>query len=446
MKKYRQKSPKPADEAWMKMAEMLDAEMPASNQKSKKRAFAISFSQFAISIVAAIVLVGGGTFITLKTIENKKEIYTIKHAVRLLDHDSLTTKTVQIEDPAISTKTDIQTINSANQKGNEENKLQQHQNKNQTSLSIAITQIHSPQKAVSVKNLNLIRVFVDNHGLKANKSNNITNLIEKQHDATFVDTVNSQNYQLNNILLKDENLFKVDLKTKIGLNDSLDVRNNSPIVTVSTNEKDKNRTVGSNSPKTNHLFVGLSGYYGLLFSNKTSMNIYSYGEILTIGMRNTKYNFTVETGIGFQSLEYHVPYSRTLYTYHATGIYDSTITVSSYKYSRYNVIIPVFITKEIFQYNNIFLNVKTGINTSVFLSKQRLFNQLPADIKLIEDSYPISNINFSFAVSPQFRWDINDKFSLNINAGGIFYLNSLFQNYSLKPIGINFSAGMHYFF
>ncbi|WP_291124849.1 hypothetical protein [Flavobacterium sp. UBA6031] len=446
LKKYRQKSSKPADEAWMKMAEMLDAEMPASNQKSKKRAFAISFSQFAISIVAAIVFVGGGTFITLKTIESKKEIHTIKHAVRHLEHDSLTNKTVQIEDSVLSTKTDIQTINSANQKANEENKLQQQQNNNQTLLSTTTTQLHTPQKVVSVKKFNLSSVIVDNHGLKANKSNDITNSIEKQPETTFIDSINTQNHQLNSILPKDENLAKVKLQTKTSLKDSFEAERNSPIITLLTKEKKMKGKGVRNFQKNNHLFLGLSGYNGLLFSKNVGKNIYSYGEILTIGIRNTKYNLTVETGIGFQSLEYHVPYSRTLYTYQATGEYDSTITVSSYKYSRYNIIIPFLITKEIFHYNTIFLDVKTGINTSIFLSRQRLFNQLPVDIQLIEDSYPISDINFSFALSPQFRWDVNDKFSLNINAGGIFYLNSFYQNYSLKPIGINLSAEIHYLF
>jgi hypothetical protein len=166
---------------------------------------------------------------------------------------------------------------------------------------------------------------------------------------------------------------------------------------------------------------------------------------LSIGIRNTKYKLAVETGIGFQSLEYHVPYSRTLYTYQATGTYDSTATVSSYKYSLRSLVIPFFITKEILQYNTIFLDVKTGINTSIFLSKKRLFNQLPADVQLIDNSYPISKLNFSFALSPQLRWDINEKFSFNVNAGAVFYLNSLYQNKSLKPFGINLSAGIHYF-
>jgi len=476
-----QKSPSPltpADEAWDKMAELLDSEMPLSNQESKKRAFAISFSQFAISVVAAIVLVGGGTFITLKTIENKKEIHTIKHAVKHSEHDSLTNKTVQIEDSVLSTKTDVQTINSANQKANEENILQQHQNNNQTSLSTAITQTHTPQKVLSVKKSNESKVLVDTIRLKSNEQNNWGNPIEFHTKIITIDsiTTTTNNKQLYATLPKTENVAKVALKAKTNLMDSFETSKNLTIRKPSTKEKikrenrvsnyqknnqlfgglfknngqqfskNKSKSSVSNFQKNNHLLVGLSGYNGLLFSKNASKNIYSYGEILTIGIRNTKYNLTVETGIGFQSLEYHVPYSRTLYTYQATGIYDSTITVSSYKYSRYNVIIPFFITKEIFHYNNIFLDVKTGINTSIFLSKQRLFNQLPADIQLIEDSYPISNLNFSFALSPQFRWDINDKFSFNINAGGIFYLNSLYQNYSLKPIGLNLSAGIHYFF
>ena len=435
----------PADEAWDKMAKLLDSEMPISDKKTKKRAFTISFSQFAISVVAAIIFIGGGTFITLKTIENKKEIHTSKNTIKHSEFDSLINKTVQSEDSAISAETAVQTNISNNQKANEEEIQNRQQNNNQTSLSTAIRQTNTPQKVVLVKKSNLNNVVADNDGTKTKKSTNKTNPVEKQLETTFTDSVNSQNHQPNSNLPKDENLAKVELETKNSINDSLRIERNSLNTNLSTKEKEKTGNGGNNYPKTNHLFVGLSGYNGLLFSKNTSKNIYSYGEILTIGIRNTKYNLTIETGIGFQSLEYRVPYSRMLYTYQATGIYDSTITVSSYKYSRYNLVIPLFITKEIFHYNNIFLDVKTGINTSVFLSKQRLFNQLPADIQLLEDSYPISNLNFSFAISPQFRWNINEKFSLNIDAGGVFYLNSLYQNYSLKPNGINISASLHYF-
>lgn len=443
-----QKSPThltPADEAWDKMTALLDSEMPVVNKETKKRAFTISFSQFAISVVAAMMLVGG-TFITLKTIDHKKEIRAIKHSIMHSEHDSLVNATVQFEDSAISAETDVQSSISANQKSNEEEVLNQLQNNNQTSLSTTITQTNTLQKVVFVKKFNLNNVSVGNAGLNTNNSDNVANHIKKQHETTFIDSVNTQNHQLSSTLPEAEKPSKVVSETKIGINDSLDVRNSYPIVPLMTNEKEKKRAVGNNYQKNNHLFIGLSGYNSLLFSKNMSKNIYSYGEILTIGIRNTKYNLTVETGIGFQSLEYHVPYSRTLYIYQATGMYDSTVTVSLYKYSRYNLTVPFFITNEIFNYNSISLDIKAGMNTSVFLSRQRLFNQLPTDIQLVDDSYSITNLNFAFALSPQFRWDINDKFSFNMNAGAIFYLNSLYQNYSLKPVGMNLSAGVNYFF
>jgi len=473
LNQHQQKSPTPltpVDEAWNKMAELLDSEMPVSDQKSKKRAFTISFSQFAISVVAAMIFVGGGTFITLKTIENKKEIHTPKHSIKHSKFDSLINKTVQNEDSAISAEKEVQASLSNNQKVNEEKELNQQQN-NKTSLSTVITQINTPQKVMSVKKTNLNNVVIpstvitktqtsqkavsvnksnlnnavaDNDEVEAIKSPNKTNFIEKQ--TTFTDSIDSLNHQPNKFLPKELNLIKVELETIPNLKDSLGTETNSPINKLHTKEKYKKENRATNYPKANHIFVGLSEINGLLFSKNAGKNIYSSGGILTIGIHNVQYNLSVETGIGFQSLEYHLPYSRTLYTYPTTGIYDSTITVSSYKYSRYNLVIPLFITKEIFHHKNIFLDIKTGINTSIYLSKLRLFNQVPSDIQLIEDLYPISNVNFSFAISPQFRWDINDKFSFSINTGGIFYLNSLYQNNSLKPIGINFSAGIYYFF
>jgi hypothetical protein len=498
-----QKSPTPltpVDEAWGKMAELLDSKIPVTDQETKKRAFAISFSQFMISVMAAMILVGGGTFITLKSIENKKEIHTTQYSVKHPKPDSLINKAVLIEDPAVSAETNVQPSINAGRKTNEEDILRSHQRNNHTTLSTTINQIHTSQKVVSVNksNLNhvvtnstainqthtphkavsvnisilnqivtdstvitktqtsqkvvslntsdLNHVVADNDGTKTDKPTNKTNPVEKQHETVSTDSVNSQNHQPNSILPKDENLAKVGLETKNNLKNSFVVERNSLISKLPTKEKEKKENRVGNYPKNNHLFIGMSGNNGLSFSKNTSKNIYSYGGMLTVGIRNTEYNLSVETGIGFQSLEYHVSYSRTLYTYRATEIYDSTMTVSSYKYSRYNVIIPFFITKEIFRYNNIYFDVKTGINTSVLLSKQRLFNSLPADIQLVEDSYALSRLNFSFALSPQFRWDINDKFSFNINAGAEFYLNSLYRNYSLKPVGINLSAGVHYLF
>ena len=608
---YQQKSPTPltpVDEAWNKMAEQLDSEMPVSNQEPKKRTIAISSSQFVLLMVAAMIFAGGGTFIALKSIENKKEIHLTKYPKL----NSLINKTVQTDSSAITPgETDIQTSISTNQKENEEEMLPQQHSNNQTSLSTAIAKTNTPHEVTSVEKSNQNNATVDNAGLKTNKSdttissideqhktaiadtinfqlnnslpkvvdndvvntnnsknttspieeqhetasvdtinyqlnstlpkvaenyvlntskpNNTRNAIGKQHETAFVDTINSQlnsilpkvidnygvntgksnsttdalekqyktasvdtinyklnsslpkvvanyvvntnksdsttdaigkqyktafvdtiNHQLNSILFKNGNVAKVELKTKPVLNDSHRTERNSLNTNLSTKETEKIENRGSNYSrysylKNNHIFIGLSGNSGLLFSKNESKNIYSYGDILSIGIRNTKYKLAVETGIGFQSLEYHVPYSRTLYTYQATGTYDSTATVSSYKYSLRSLVIPFFITKEILQYNTIFLDVKTGINTSIFLSKKRLFNQLPADVQLIDNSYPISKLNFSFALSPQLRWDINEKFSFNVNAGAVFYLNSLYQNESLKPIGINLSASIHYF-
>jgi len=570
---YKQKSPTPltpVDEAWNKMAEQLDSEIPVSDHKPKKRTLTISSSQLGILVVAAMILAGGGTFIALKSIENKKEIHLTKYPKL----NSLINKTVQTDSSAIiPAETDIQTSINPSQKRNEEKMQPQQHSNNQTSLSTAVAKTNTPQEVALVEKTNQNNTTDDNTGLKTNKSDTTTSSIEERHETAFantvdtinhqlnstlpkavdnyvlntgksdsttnfneeqyktasVDTVNSQsnsilpkavdnyvvntnnsknttspveeqykiavvdavnsqlntplpkvvdnyelntgksnsaanaiekqpetafvdtiNSQLNGILFKNENVAKAELKTKPILNNSPRTERNSLNTNLSAKETEKIEHRGSNFSrysylKTNHIFIGFSGNSGLLFSKNESKNIYSYGGILAIGIRNTKHKLAAETGIGFQSLEYHVPYSRTLYTYQTTVTNDSTTTVSSYKYSLSSIIIPFFITKEILQCNTIFIDVKTGINTSIFLSKKRLFNQLPADVQLIDDSYPISKLNFAFTLSPQLRWDVNDKLSLNVNAGAVFYLNSLYQNNTLKPIGINLSAGIHYF-
>ena len=52
----------PVDDAWNKMAALLDSEMPVAKPQDKKRLFSVSFSQLAISIVAAMGFVAGGSF------------------------------------------------------------------------------------------------------------------------------------------------------------------------------------------------------------------------------------------------------------------------------------------------------------------------------------------------------------------------------------------------
>lgn len=425
-----------ADEAWKKMAAFLDAELPVANQGTKKRAFAISFSQFAISIVAAMIIVGGGTLVTLKTIENRKELNTSNHTTKYLVADSLNKKTIQLEDSAISTQSDVQAFDTVNLKTNNEEKLQLQPNNQQTSTHKTFAQTKNTQKTISAKSTHTNKVIVENTGLETEKSKKSTISIDKQQTLAYIDTLDAQQNKLDKHLQNDADLSHLKLETKTNANDNLQLKK------VEETKKDR----AKKNPTTNHFFIGISGFNGLLFSNKNSKNFYSYGELLTIGLRNTTYNLSVEAGIGFQYLEYHIPYSRTLYTYKTTGSYDSTITVSSYKYSRKNIIIPLYFSKEILHSNKVFLDVKTGLNTSILLSNQRLFKPLPNDIQLIEDANTLSDINFSVELSPQLRWKINEKFSVRLNANAILYLNSLYQNYSLKPIGINLSTGIYYSF
>lgn len=449
MNKYQQKSPTPltpADEAWEKMLSMLDSEIPSSNQQSKKRVFTISFSQLAISLVAALIFVGGGTYITLKSLDNKKEIYITKHLVKQQKLNSHINKTILTVDSTLSLSIDPRKINSTDQKVDLENMPQQHNSINQISVHAPISKTNNSQNVISGKKTNFSNVPVDSTGQMLKKMIGLKDPLVSYQKITNIDSIAFDNSKMYIILQKNEIIANATLKAKTNLIDYLKTDKNLTTSKLLTTGEKKKENVVSNYSKNNYLFVGLSGNNGFLFVKNTTKNMYSYGEILTIGIRNIKYNVTVESGIGFQSLEYHMPYSRKLYIYQATGIYDSTTTASSYKYSRHSIVIPFFITKEIYRYNDICLDVKTGVNATVFLSKQRLFNQLPTDILSIESSNPTNNFNLSFLLSPQFRWDINNKLSFNINAGGIIYLNSLYRNYSIKPIGINLSAGIYYNF
>lgn len=432
----------PVDDAWNKMAALLDSEMPVAKPQDKKRLFSVSFSQLAISIVAAMVFVGGGTFIAIKTIENKKENYSTTQSNNYSQHDSLDNKTLQFTDSAIENNPDVQSNIDMTLKSNKEEVLNQKQNNNKTSFPSKTTNTTAQPDVVSVKKDRLNNIPTVETALKTNNSNNATNNISKVDETNFKDSIYSKNKQSDNLIAESIISYKELGTAKIDTKDSLDLTNNSTKEKLDTKETQKKKRIENN----NTLFVGLSGHNSFLFSKNLSKNIFSYGELLTIGLRNTKYNIAIETGIGFQSIEYHVPYSRILYTYQATGIYDSTVTVSSYKYSRYSITVPIYVTKEVLHYNNIFLDIKTGIQTSIFVSSQRLFNQLPVDIQLVEDLYPTTSLNFAFALSPQFRWEINNRFSFNLNAGGVFYLNNLFKNHSLKPLGVSLSTGLCYSF
>ena len=126
----------PVDDAWNKMAALLDSEMPVAKPQDKKRLFSVSFSQLAISIVAAMVFVGGGTFIAIKTIENKKENYSTTQSNNYSQHDSLDNKTLQFTDSAIENNPDVQSNIDMTLKSNKEEVLNQKQNNNKTSFPL----------------------------------------------------------------------------------------------------------------------------------------------------------------------------------------------------------------------------------------------------------------------------------------------------------------------
>ncbi len=68
------------------------------------------------------------------------------------------------------------------------------------------------------------------------------------------------------------------------------------------------------------------------------------------------------------------------------------------------------------------------------------------DIETVESTYNPSRLNFSFGLSPKFCWNVKDKISFSLSPSGVIYLNSLYENYSVKPYGLDLSAGIYYTF
>lgn len=411
MNNSRQEYPKPTtpvDKAWSKMAEMMDSEMPVASKNLKKRAFSTSISQFVISVAAAMVFVGGGAYFAIK--HNKKEISFNGNYSKQQNISTDIADTFQLGDtvPEINTVTLTYTVDTLPDEG--------------------VFQQPPPDFS-----------YLNSGAAPVGEERNIqeTQAVEKHIE--YEPGVES-------IDLHNSTLTKTTLKSKKPLFNLNWFGKNFPDKTFSAQNKPPKKNRTRNYPNNNHLFVGLSENNSLLFSGNLNGNIYSYGTLLNIGMRNSKYNFAVETGIGVQFLEHHVPYGRTLYIYRASGTTDSTITVSSYKYNYQQLAIPLFVEKTVYRYKRFSFDLKAGVNTSVFLSRKRLFNQLPGDIETVESTYNPSRLNFSFGLSPKFCWNVKDKISFSLSPSGVIYLNSLYENYSVKPYGLDLSAGIYYTF
>jgi len=437
--------PTPIDKAWRRMAEMMESEMPVADSNIKKRAFSTSTLQFLISAVAAMVFVGGGVYLTIK--QTTKEIPADVNYIKQQNTGTGIADTFQFGDTVSEVNTVTQTCTADTMPDADHFQQPVSDISPHKSVFESDKEKKDPGETPPIEKHAKNELAPDYNNMQLNE----LTLIEQF--AGRVQTMNhtgsssiSEKTLMDKKLLENKNIVKATSKNKKPL-----LKFNWPEINLSDKpfpplKKSVKKNKTHDYTDNYHLYFGMSGNNSLMFSKNFKGNIYSYGTLLNIGIQNGKYNFAVETGMGVQFFEHRIPYSRTLYIYQVSGTTDSTITVSSYKYNHRKLVFPLFAEKTVYRYNRFSLDLKAGVNTSVFLSRKRLFNQLPGDIEAVESAYNPSFLNFSLNLTPQFRWNATNKISFSLSPSGTIYLNSLYENYFVKPYGVDFSAGVYYAF
>lgn len=446
MNHFNQNYPDPptsVDQAWSKLADMMEPEMTSVVKHSGRRLFSTGFSQLLFSAVAAMVFIGGGTFLVIKI--NEKSIIQEKKDSKKANTFSGVTDSLYIDGiveevyPSDNiSKMDHKFLEVSTKKGISKFLLQESvpeldkEDDNQQDPFIDVVQVNDGNIADN-REIRLIESIIFNKFLEPGQKMTLLQDHFEREKALYNTSLSEKKAVVNSASKKRSPIFNFSLPFT-----QLTKKNNYAVNSPRGKPKDRNFLAHYK------LFTGVQGSNCLMFSDALNGNIYSYGTLLGIGIHNRRYHFAVETGVGIRFSELHLPFDRVMIIERANGISDSTVTTFSYKYNHQMIDIPILAEKTIYQHNKISFDLKTGVHTLLFISREPLFKSIPSDIYQLERRYDPVQFNFSMDLSPQFRWNVKNHLSLLINPSGSIYMNSLFKEYTVRPYGFTINAGIRY--
>ena len=206
--------------------------------------------------------------------------------------------------------------------------------------------------------------------------------------------------------------------------------------------------------------TGIYGNIGQVFQKGRDDNLF-YGGMLTGGLWNKKLKAGIETGLGWEV--YH-DYGSVLNNIRLKDsiIVDSVVQIKTtdttridkYKYRYQYLQVPLFISKQVLTKGKFSLDIKMGPVIGIMISEQKALDHTlgPEDgeiLSMIDDDYSRLKISWQCQVMTQLRWNINDKLSFTLSPSGIFYLNNLYDSKNRPdntPYGISLYGGLIYKF
>ncbi|MCX6245905.1 MAG: hypothetical protein NTU98_14520 [Bacteroidetes bacterium] len=232
-----------------------------------------------------------------------------------------------------------------------------------------------------------------------------------------------------------------------------------PADTKGNRKKDKSGSSPRLSENMNWQ-TGLHGNAGMVVQKGRNPNLF-YGGMVTAGLWHKKLKAGIETGIGWQAFNDYGSVSNTVRVSDSiagdslhTVTYTNSTRTSGHKYLYQYLQVPLFISKQVVSNRKFSLDVKTGPVVGFMISERTVsdYSSDPVSGEVMDtvyNDYARLKTSWQWQLMVQFRWNLNERISLEVSPSGTYYLNNLYERDNRPagtPFGISINAGLIYKF
>jgi hypothetical protein len=479
----------PADEAWNKMAGLLDAEMPASpsdqappskppTKPSSGGLFVGSLNFWGIiaGVVAVVGLLTWGIFKLNNQPETASKVHDIiKPAQNITISDSSSSMEKK---EAIQSQKTISPETSDNL-GNQKSSPSSESMADRSVQPVVASKQKTIQQPDATSSKGVIPEPVSKtkderkpSGISRAQAEVRDSIVEEQgpftpeanlrpgKDTLLEQPLTGTTSEDTTMLIKSEPMPLVPSTTVLNPpNKSVLNENDTTIAAVKVIPSETaNPAASEKSKKSSGMSENLSwqmdinGNIGQVHQKGRDPNMF-YGATLTGGLWNKKLNGGIETGLGWEeykdygSVTEHIQITDsipvdTLGNFHYTDMYRTT----GYKYNYQYLQIPLFISKQLFAAGKFSLDLKTGPLVGIMISDRITLDYTSGPeggeiLSTVDDNYTRLKISWQWQLMAQFRWNVSNRISLTLSPYGIFYLNNLYDSQN-RPADLPFGIGV----
>jgi hypothetical protein len=230
------------------------------------------------------------------------------------------------------------------------------------------------------------------------------------------------------------------------------------VTTINTSVKNSDKVSGFSE---NYAWVtGITGNIGQVVQEGRDPNLF-YGAMVTAGLWKKNLKAGIETGIGWEayndygSVIENIRIKDSIYVDTALQvIYKDTSSIHYYDYRYQYLQVPLLVSKQVVAKGRFSLDIKTGPVAGFMISENTMKDDIqgPDDGDILntsDNNYTRRKIIWQWHIMTHFQWNINDRFSLTLTPTAIFYLNNLYESSNRPsgiPVGISIYGGLIYKF